>query len=80
MSDAEREQAYRFLMLVAELLHRNGTPSHRFERVMAKIAKSVGVVGVFLYTPTSVIAALGEGAGSVRFCGGWIPGPSMRTS
>lgn len=62
MSDAEREQAYRFLMLVAELLHRNGTPSHRFERVMAKIAKSVGVYGVFLYTPTSVIAALGEGA------------------
>jgi uncharacterized membrane protein YjjP (DUF1212 family) len=61
MSDAKLEDTNRFLMLVAELLHRNGTPSHRFERVMHKISKSVGVHGVFLYTPTSVIASLGEG-------------------
>lgn len=55
------EEKHRFLMLVAELLHRNGTPSHRFERVMSKISKSIGVHGVYLYTPTSVIASLGDG-------------------
>ena len=67
MSDLDTEQKYRFLMHVAELLHRNGTPSHRFERVMAKISKTVGVPSVFLYTPTSVVASLGEGENERTF-------------
>ncbi len=57
----KREEIDRFLMHVAELLHRNGTPSHQFERVMAKVAQTLGLKSVFLYTPTSVTASLGDG-------------------
>lgn len=47
-------------MRTAELLHRNGTPSHRLERVMTKVSKTLGVKSVFLYTPTALIASLGD--------------------
>lgn len=50
-----------FLIRTAELLHQHGTPSHRLERVMTKVAKSLGIKSVFLYTPTALIASLGEG-------------------
>ncbi|XZE46121.1 threonine/serine ThrE exporter family protein [Pirellulaceae bacterium SH467] len=51
-----------FLIRTAELLHQHGTPSHRLERVMTKVAKSLGIQSVFLYTPTALIASLGEGS------------------
>jgi len=49
-----------FLMRTAELLHRHGTPSHRLERVMTKVARTLGVRSVFLYTPTALVASFGE--------------------
>jgi uncharacterized membrane protein YjjP (DUF1212 family) len=52
---------HRFLIRAGELLHRFGTPSHRLERVMAKVSQSLGVVGVFLYTPTALVISLGDG-------------------
>lgn len=52
---------YDFLIRTGELLHRYGTPSHRLERVMTKIARTLGVESVFLYTPTALVAAFGEG-------------------
>ncbi len=50
-----------FLMRAAELLHRYGTPSHRLERVMTKVAHILGVPSVFLYTPTALVVSLGAG-------------------
>lgn len=52
---------HQFLMRVAELLHRHGTPSHRLERVMDKVSRSLGKPGVFLYTPTALVASIGHG-------------------
>jgi uncharacterized membrane protein YjjP (DUF1212 family) len=56
-----------FILLAAELLHRHGTPSHRLERVMAKVSVSLGVKGVFLYTPTALIVSLDDGSGEQTF-------------
>jgi uncharacterized membrane protein YjjP (DUF1212 family) len=56
-----------FILLAAELLHRHGTPSHRLERVMAKVSTSLGVTGVFLYTPTALIVSLDDGSGEQTF-------------
>ncbi len=50
-----------FLLRTAELLHRYGTPSHRLERVMAKVSRTIGEYGTFLYTPTALIVSLGDG-------------------
>lgn len=47
-----------FLLHAAVLLHRYGTPSHRLERVMEKVAASQGVQGAFLYTPTALVVSL----------------------
>jgi uncharacterized membrane protein YjjP (DUF1212 family) len=52
---------YDFLIRTGELLHKYGTPSHRLERVMTKIARTLGVESVFLYTPTALVASFGEG-------------------
>jgi uncharacterized membrane protein YjjP (DUF1212 family) len=49
-----------FLMRTGELLHKHGTPSHRLERVMTKVAKTLGISCTCLYTPTSLIASIGE--------------------
>jgi uncharacterized membrane protein YjjP (DUF1212 family) len=49
-----------FLVDAATLLHRYGTPSHRLERVMAKVSRTLGVDGTFLYTPTALIISLRE--------------------
>lgn len=51
-----------FLVRVAELLHAYGTPAYRLERVLAKMANSLGVQATFLSTPTSVFASFGAGA------------------
>jgi uncharacterized membrane protein YjjP (DUF1212 family) len=47
-----------FLIDAAMLLHRYGAPSHRLERVMNKVAKSIGIRGEFLYTPTALVISL----------------------
>ncbi len=52
---------HQFLIRVAELLHQHGTSSHQLERVMEKVARSLGVPSVFLYTPTALVASLGSG-------------------
>ena len=48
-------------MRVAELLHRHGTPSHRLERVMTKVARTLGIECVVLYTPTALVVSIGSG-------------------
>lgn len=52
---------HEFLMRVAELLHQHGTPSHRLERVMTKVARTIGVECVMLYTPTALVASMEKG-------------------
>ncbi len=59
----ELDDVHQFLMRTGTLLHRYGTPSHRLERVMAQIASSLGVQGVFLYTPTALIASITDDSG-----------------
>ncbi len=54
-------ETHAFLLRAAELLHRYGTPSFRLEGVMAKVASSLQVPSVFLYTPTALVVSLGEG-------------------
>ena len=51
-----------FLLKTAELLHRYGTPSYRLEGVMGKVAESLSVHSVFLYTPTALVVSLGSGS------------------
>lgn len=55
------DQKQKFLVEAAVLLHKFGTPSHRLERVMTKVAKTLGEHGVFLYTPTALIVSLRQG-------------------
>ena len=50
-----------FLIRVAELLHVYGTPAHRLERVLVKVARTLGVEADFFSTPTSLFASLGRG-------------------
>lgn len=50
-----------FILQTAELLHRYGTPSHRLERVMQRVAISLGEKAIFLYTPTSLNIAFFDG-------------------
>lgn len=51
----DSRHVHHFLVDAAVLLHRFGTPSHRLERVMTKVARSLGVEGAFLYTPTALV-------------------------
>lgn len=52
---------HNFLLRLAELLHHYGTPAFRLERVLIKVAASLGVEGEFLSTPTSVMVSIGQG-------------------
>ncbi len=63
MSNALHE----FLIDAAVLLHRHGTPSHRLERVMTKVSRSLGIEGVFLYTPTALVVSLQGEAGDQTY-------------
>jgi len=60
--DDESELAPEFLLRTAELLSRFGTPSHRLERVVVRVAESLGEKVACLYTPTSLILSFGVGA------------------
>lgn len=55
------DQIHAFLLRAAELLHQYGTPSFRLEGVMAKVAASLGLPSVFLYTPTALVVGIGQG-------------------
>jgi len=57
-----KNEAHAFLLRAAELLHQHGTPSFRLEGVMGKVAHSLNIPSVFLYTPTALVIALGSGA------------------
>ena len=59
--DDHEQATHAFLLRAAELLHRYGTPSFRLEGVMVKVAASLNVPSVFLYTPTALVVSLGEG-------------------
>ncbi|MEM9644899.1 MAG: threonine/serine exporter family protein [Planctomycetota bacterium] len=58
----EIHSTHAFLLQAAESLHRYGTPAFRLEGVMEKVASSLEVPSVFLYTPTALVVELGEGA------------------
>lgn len=59
----DRRSAEALLERVAELLHALGTPAHRLERVLGRVAAQLGVEAQFLSTPTSLIFAFGSGEG-----------------
>jgi uncharacterized membrane protein YjjP (DUF1212 family) len=61
-TQSDAYETHAFLLRAAELLHRHGTPSFRLEGVMGKVAHSLNVPSVFLYTPTALVVALGSGA------------------
>jgi uncharacterized membrane protein YjjP (DUF1212 family) len=61
------EPIHAFLIQVGEVLHRHGTPSHRLERVLAKIAASLGVEGNCLYTPTSLLLSITDEGGESTY-------------
>jgi len=60
--DSQDLEVHALLLRAAELLHRYGTPSFRLEGVMTKVADSLNVPSVFLYTPTALVVALGSGS------------------
>lgn len=67
-SSAEETQlVHDFLIKVGLLLHRFGTPSHRLERVLTQVAASLGVRGVFLYTPTALIISFADPRGEKTY-------------
>ncbi len=47
---------------VAELLHAYGTPAHRLERLLSRVATSLSLEARFLSTPTSLTASFGPPA------------------
>lgn len=51
-------ERFEFLTEAAVMLHRYGTPSHRLERSMTKLAASMGITSTFLYTPTALVISL----------------------
>lgn len=53
-----RNERFEFLIDAAVMLHRYGTPSHRLERTMGKVAASMNVISTFLYTPTALVISL----------------------
>ncbi len=52
-----------FLIEAAIMLHRYGTPSHRLERVMGRVADALDIHGEFLYTPTALVISLRDRSG-----------------
>lgn len=55
------------LIQAAMLLHQYGTPSHRLERVMTQLAKSLGVEAIFLYTPTALVISIADASGEKTY-------------
>ncbi len=55
-----------FLVRVAQLLHRFGTPAHRLEALLARVATFLDLEAQVLVTPTSLFVAFGGQAQRVR--------------
>lgn len=55
-----------FLVESATMLHKYGTPAYRLERVMKRVATSLGVDAEFLYTPTSLLVSFRHGLHRTR--------------
>lgn len=62
-----KDATHAFLVQVGEVLHRHGTPSHRLERVWMKVARSLGVDGSCLYTPTALIISIADENGESTY-------------
>ncbi len=61
------DPVHAFLVQTGKVLHRYGTPSHRLERVLTKIAASLGVDGTCLYTPTALLISIIDEAGEATY-------------
>ncbi len=55
------ELKQQFLLRVGEIVHAYGTPSHRMEALLRRMAQSLELEAHFLVTPTSLIVSLGRG-------------------
>ena len=53
------EDAIQFILELGRALHQLGHPSHWLEDAMARASTSLGVLGQFFTTPTSIFAAFG---------------------
>jgi uncharacterized membrane protein YjjP (DUF1212 family) len=49
-----------FVEKLGKALHAYGTPSHRLEEALSKIAQKLGLAGQFFSTPTGIFASYGE--------------------
>lgn len=58
---AATRRAEDLLIRIAQLQHRYGAPAHRQERLLFRMAESLGVQAQFLVTPTSLLLAFGQG-------------------
>lgn len=58
LHQTDLQTRHKFIVKAGEYLHKYGTPAHRLERVMTQVATSLGLNGVFLYTPTALIISL----------------------
>ncbi|MCA9653510.1 MAG: threonine/serine exporter family protein [Myxococcales bacterium] len=58
----------RLVLALAEVLHEHGTPAHRLEEGLGRVARALGMRSAqFLSTPTAMHIAIGEGAGQRVF-------------
>jgi uncharacterized membrane protein YjjP (DUF1212 family) len=55
-------EAVRFVIRTAEVLHGLGTPAHRLEAALARLARVIGVRAQVFSSPTSLLLAFGSGA------------------
>lgn len=52
-----------FLVRVGQVLHSYGTPSHRMERLLGRIAEFLGITAQVFTTPTSLMLSMDQGQG-----------------
>lgn len=63
----ENEQKVAFCLELGRALHSFGTPAHRFEEAMHRVASSLGLEGNFLAHPTAFFAELKSASGREIF-------------
>ncbi len=59
MADAPDTDAA-FVLELGRALHAYGTPAHRLEEVLARVARTLGLEGQFYATPTALLAGFGK--------------------
>lgn len=62
LDQTDQQRKADFLVHAAGHLNAYGTPAHRLERVLGKLAEALQVEAKFFSTPTSVMVSLGSGA------------------